>query len=366
MRGDKNTAFFHVTTMIRRQRNKIKSIKNFVGEWITDMEVVKNHTLDGFSRLFTTELKFSTSTSDVSCFSHSFLSEKEKTKLCTEVTDEEIKTSLWAHKPFKAPGVDGFHASFYQHFWLDVRNTVCMEVKKAFQSRVILEYLNKTLIGLIPKCPNPEMLGSYRPIGLCTMVYKLITKTIISRIRPYLDKLISVQTTFVPGRRGLDNILIAQELVYSIGNKKGKEAYMAIKVDLEKTYDRLEWNFIHKVLIAYHFPEQLIKLIMSCVSTTSISILFNRSSLESFYPSRDIRQRDPLSPYLFILYMEYLRTLIERECLKGDWVPIKASKNNTGVSHLFFANDLMLFAKASEKGSEAIKEVLNCFCSESG
>ena len=336
MRGDKNTAFFHVTTMIRRQRNKIRSIKNSIGEWITNMEVVKNHTLDGFSRLFTTELKFSTSTSDVSCFSHSFLSKEEKTNLCTKVTDEEIKTSLWAHKPFKAPGVDDFHAGFYQHFWLDVRNIVCMEVKKAFQSGVILEYLNKTLIALIPKCLNPEMLGSYRPIDLCTMVYKLITKTIISRIRPYLDKLISlVQTTFVPGRRGLDNILIAQELVYTIDNKKGKEAYMAIKVDLEKAYDRLEWNFIHKVLIAYHFPKQLIKLIMSCVSTTSISILFNRSSLESFYPSRDIQQGDPLSPYLFILYMEYLGTLIERECLEGDWFQSRHPKIILGF-HAFF------------------------------
>ena len=191
MHGDKNTTFFHVTTMIRRQRNKIRSIKNSVGECITDMKEVKNHILDGFSKLFTTELEFSTSTLDVSCFSHSFLSEEEKTKLCTEVTDEEIKTSLWAFKPFKAPGADGFHAGFYQHFWLDVRNTVYIEVKKAFQSGVIPKYLNKTLIALIPKCPNLEMHGSYRPISLCTIVCKLITKTIISRIRPYLDKLIS-------------------------------------------------------------------------------------------------------------------------------------------------------------------------------
>ena len=94
----------------------------------------------------------------------------------------------------------------------------------------------------------------------------------------------------------MDNILIAQELVYSIDNKKGKEGYMAIKVVLEKVYDRLEWNFIHKVLIAYHFPGQLIKLIMSCVLTSSISILFNGSSLESFYPSRGIRQGGPVIP----------------------------------------------------------------------
>lgn len=112
MYGDKNTTFFHVTTMIRRQRNKIRSIMNSVGEWITDVEEVKNHILAGFSRLFTTELEFSTSMSNVSSFTHSHLSDEEKDKLCTEVTGEEIKTSLWSLKPFKAPGADGFHAGF--------------------------------------------------------------------------------------------------------------------------------------------------------------------------------------------------------------------------------------------------------------
>lgn len=218
-----------------------------------------------------------------------------------------------------------------------------MEVKKAFQSEVILEYLNKTLIALIPKCPNPKVLGNYRPINLCTSVYKIT----LSRIWPYLDKLISpIQTAFVPGRRGLDNILIAQELVYSIDKNQEKEGYMAIKVDLEKAYNRLEWNFILKVLIIYHFPKQLIKLIISYVSTTSISILFNGSSLESFYPSRGIRQGDPLSLYLFILCTEYLGALIERECLEGDWVPIKASRNTIGISHLFFRKQLDPFCKS--------------------
>ena len=117
-------------------------------------------------------------------------------------------------------------------------------------------------------------------------MYKVVTKIVVGRIRPLLNKLVSpVQAAFVPGRRGLDNIIIAQELIHSIDNKRGKEGYMAIKMDLEKAYDRLEWNFIHKVLQAYHFPSKLITLIMSCVSLTSISILFNESMMDSFQPS---------------------------------------------------------------------------------
>ena len=164
----------------------------------------------------------------------------------------------------------------------------------------------------------------------------------------------------------MDNIVIAQKLIYSMDNKKGKMGYVAIKVDLEKAYDRLEWNFIHKVLRAFQFPHHLVKLIMSCISTTSISILVNGESLESFKPSRGIRQGDPISPYIFILCMEFLGSLIKEECMDANWVPIKYSRGNLEISHLFFADDLILFAKASEEGREVIKDVLDKFCAESG
>ena len=103
---------------------------------------------------------------------------------------------------------------------------------------------------------------------------------------------------------------------------------------------------------------------MSCVSSTSISILFNGGKLEPFNPSRGIRQGDPLSPYLFILFMEYLGYLIKKECIEGSWVPSKASKRDVGISHIFFVDDLMLFAKVSKEESEVIKDVLDRICSE--
>ena len=94
---------------------------------------------------------------------------------------------------------------------------------------------------------------------------------------------------------------------------------MAIKIDLEKAYDRLEWSFVYKILHAFHFPQNIIKPIMSYVSSTSISILVNGGKLDSFAPSHGIRQGDPLSPYLFILCMEYLSYLIEEKCVDGSW-----------------------------------------------
>lgn len=229
-------------------------------------------------------------------------------------------------KPFKAPGPNGLHAGFYQHIWHEVRKSVCEEVKAIFMYGVFPDHLNDTLVTLIPKYQSPESLNNYKPISLCNSVYKIVSKILVERIRPYISLLVSlVQTTFVLGRKGIDNILIAQELFYALDRKKGNEGYMAIKVDLEKAYDRLEWCFIHKVLQAYHFPQNIIKVIMSCVTSTKISVLFNGGALESFYPSRGLTQGDPISPYLFILCMEYLGYLIEKKCMEGVWKPLKAS-----------------------------------------
>ena len=118
---------------------------------------------------------------------------------------------------------------------------------------------------------------------------------------------------------------------------KGCEGYMVVKVDLEKAYDRLEWSFIHNVLQAFRFSHNIIKLIMSCISTSSLSMLVNGCTLEAFNPSRGIRQEDHLSPYLFIMCMEHLGCLIEEKCSKALWCPLKASRGNIKISHLLFA-----------------------------
>lgn len=105
---------------------------------------------------------------------------------------------------------------------------------------------------------------------------------------------------------------------------------------------------------------------MSCISSTNISILVNGGMLEPFEPSRGIRQGDLLSPYIFILCMEYLSHLIEQKCVEGSWIPLKASRDNLGFSHLLFANDIILFCKVGHDAYGATFDVLNKFCSELG
>ena len=113
---------------------------------------------------------------------YNHVNEEEAASIDYPVTDEEISTGLQGLKPFKAPGPDGLHTSFFQRFWLVVGNLVKEEVKSIFSSGNIPGYMNETLITLIPKCKNPESFNNYRPINLCNTIYKVVTKDIVARL----------------------------------------------------------------------------------------------------------------------------------------------------------------------------------------
>ena len=367
IQGDRNTSFYHVSTIARRKRNHIAAVLDDLGIWLTEEREVMEHFRRGFIKLYTTSQESGQWVPNVGYQWRAQLTDEVKSSLEERVSIDEIKHALWSMKPYKAPGPDGLHAGFFQRFWLSVGDSVKDEVLKAFTERKIPDYLNKTHIVLIPKMQGPETIANYRPISLCNSVYKIITKIIVARIRLHLERLISpLQAAFVPGRRGVDNFIIVQELVHSIGRTKEKNGLMAIKIDLEKAYDKIEWSFIREMLLNLNFPCSLIDLIMSCLSSVSSSLLFNGGCLEPFRPSRGIRQGDPLSPYLFIICMEFLNHLIELKCADKSWNPVKTSRNGLPFSHLFFADDLVLFAHANPKNCLAIREVLNDFCAKSG
>lgn len=147
---------------------------------------------------------------------------------------------------------------------------------------------------------------------------------------------------------------------------KGKYPSMLLKLDLEKTFDKLEWSFIRRALSYFNIPPYMIFLIMSCVTTTSISILINGSKTQYFTPTRGIRQDDPLSPYLFIMCMELFSRSISLSVDYLNWQPIRLSNKGPLLSHLFFANDIILFSNITAKSCHAIIDVLNNFFKYSG
>jgi len=116
--------------------------------------------------------------------------------------------------------------------------------------------VNSSLIVLIPKIANPSITHHFGPISLCNVVYKVISKLLVAKLRPHLDKIISlVQSVFIPNKWIAKNQVIIQETFHNIKTSKTKPRLMAIKLDLQKGYDRVSWKFIHAVLLHLEFNE---------------------------------------------------------------------------------------------------------------
>jgi len=218
------------------------------------------------------------------------------------------------------------------------------------------------LIVLIPKIDKLEFTSQFRPIALCNVIYKIITKVIVNRIKPFLNEIISpYQSSFIPGRTIHHNIVVAQEMVHAMARMKGNKMFMSIKIDLEKAYDRLNWNFVENCLVECKFPPNIINIIHHCITSPSFKILWNGNKTEEFSPSRGIRQGDPLSPYLFVICMERLSHIIANQVEANYWKPMRAGKSGPLISHLLFADDLLLFAEASIEQAHCIMHCLNLF-----
>jgi len=209
--------------------------------------------------------------------------------------------------PYKAPGPDGFEASFYQQHWTILKEQLYAAIKDFFGSGKLLKEFNHAFIALIPKVDNPETTSQFRPISLCNTFYKFVAKILVNPLRLLLERIIHpTQSAFVPQRAIHDNILRAHEVINKFYHMKGKKGYVAVKLDMEKAYDRLEWDFLLLCFTHLGFHPIWINWIRECISTVPYSVLVKNEPCGFFKPTRGLRQGDPLSPYLFFICMNVL------------------------------------------------------------
>lgn len=288
--------------------------------------------------------------------------------LTGEYQEWEVEVALKQMAPLKAPGLDGMPPLFYQNFWHLVRGDVIHTVLHFLNLGSLPNPLNHTFITLIPKTKNPKSVSEFRPISLCNVLYKIFSKVVANRLKRVLLHIISEHlSAFIKGRLITDNILVAYETLHYMKNhNSGRSGYMALKLDLSKAYDRVEWSFLKKLMVQMGFDERWVALIMECITSVTYSILINGEPMGNIKPSRGIRQGNPLSPYLFLVCSEGLHRMLQKAAYMGDINGVSICRNGPKLTHLFFANDSLLFCRATLQECQKVLEILATFERVSG
>lgn len=333
-------------------------LKTAEGNWTMDGLEMETLAIDYFRRLYSLD--------DVEAVANKLPSTGFPV-LDKDFSETEVELAIRGMGKYKAPGPDGYQPIFYQRCWDAVGSSVTKFVLDFFTTGLLPPETNDVLLVLIAKVSKPESITQFRPISLCNVLFKTITKVMVGRLKLVISKLIGpAQASFIPGRLSTDNIVLVQEAVHSMRRKKGRKGWMLLKLDLEKAYDRIRWDFLEDTLIAAGLSEKWVHWIMKCVSGPAMNLLWNGEKTAAFTPLRGLRQGDPISPYLFVLCMERLSHMIERSVESKDWKPISLSRGGPKLSHICFADDLILFAEASVSQVQVIRKVLETFCGASG
>ncbi|KAL4334864.1 hypothetical protein GQ457_07G036340 [Hibiscus cannabinus] len=290
------------------------------------------------------------------------------TTLSSPFNRREVWDALRSMSPLKAPGTDGFPVLFYQKYWSIIGDEVTNYCLAVLNGEIDIATVNKTHIVLIPKIKKPRNMSHFRPISLCNVLYKIITKMLVIRMKDVLGVCIDeAQGAFVPGRQISDNVLIAYEILHGLKQKRsGKEGTFALKLDMSKAYDRVEWDFVEGMMARLGFCDSWISIIKKCIRSVSYTVGANGTASDVFFPTRGLRQGDPLSPYLFLFCTEGFSTVLNNAKTSGVIKGARVGRERLAINRLFFADDSILFGEASDDGARRIQAIIEQYTSASG
>ncbi|GKB26461.1 RNA-directed DNA polymerase, eukaryota, reverse transcriptase zinc-binding domain protein [Tanacetum coccineum] len=259
------------------------------------------------------------------------LTGEEAVEMSREVTDEEIKAAL---------------------FDID---------SQFFNSGKILGEINATLIGLVQKIDTPNKVSDFRPITCCNVLYKVISKILTIRIKHVLSKIVSLnQSAFILRRHIQDDILITQQLLRGYNKKSGAKRCV-MKIDIQKAYDIINWDFLKNVLMMVGFHNTMYNWIMTCITTASFSICINGEVCGFSKRGRGLRQRDPISPCLFTLVMEVFNMIMIKNVNESSFFKYHYGCKDLKLTHMCFADDLLVLCNGDKESLEVIKRSLEEF-----
>jgi hypothetical protein len=288
------------------------------------------------------------------------LDEEESCSMYEPVTLEELLEVLSHFKKEKSPGPDGWTSEFFIFFFDLIGEDLLAMVEETRRLGSVMGGLNATFLTLIPKTNCPRSFDDFRPISLCNLCYKIITKIIANRLKPFLSRYISCeQLGFLKGRHIQEAIGTAHETIHNIKKKNLKA--LVLKLDLRKAYDCIDWDQLRLILLKIGLGLQMTNWIMSCITSASFAVLVNGEPTDFFRSERGVRQGCPLSPLLFILVMEGLSLSLKKSRVEGNISGINVSRL-TNILHLLFVDDVLILSKACLREWKEIMSIIDLFC----
>ena len=239
------------------------------------------------------------------------------------------------------PGPNGFTVTFYKKILAYHKGDLLEMMNDFFLGQLDIARLNYGVITLVPKVTDAKDVKQFRPICLLNVSFKIFTKLLMGRLSSVAEKLISPsQTAFIKGRYIYDGAVMLHEVIHELKQKKMQG--VLLKIDFEKTYDSIRWDFVEKVLQRKGFDDRLIRWIMSTMKGGKVCININGENGGYFRTHRGLRQGDPLSPLLFNMAADSLAHLLDKAKEHGYIKGVVPHLINGGLTHLQYADDTLL------------------------
>lgn len=211
-----------------------------------------------------------------------------------------------------------------------------------------LSFLNNTHLVIIPKTKHPTLPNHFSPIGYCNVLYKILSNILVKWVNRLMSTLISsYQGKFFPHRQITDSLLLANEAFRAIKHAKSRHGFVALKLDLDKAYDKVSQDILFSILQSLGLLGYWFNLVKECATITRISFLINGHPIPYFQPPRGLKQGDTLSPYIFLFIMEYFTMLFHHNLFVDKPLGIKIGKHCPPLPLILFANDCIIFSKVN-------------------
>ena len=347
-RGEKMNSYFLGVGKAAKRKDHIQQLRKNDGTVATENADIRSEVFQFWQKVWATEGDRSHATvlaaqQRLLGAINSTIPASLRAELDKDITVAEAHAVLRDMRGASSPGLDGLGADVYKLHWRKLGPVWLDMINSSLQTGTLLDEIGHGLVVMLPKdCDGMRAAGNFRPITLLNVDYKLLAGIIARRLRPVVPSLVlPTQTGFVSGRYIGDNVCFLRDFLQH--RQRTNTPGIVCFLDFEKAYDRVEWDWMKKVLEHLGFGPQLVQLVMLCYSNAAVKLLINGKDSVLLLQTRGVRQGCPLSPVLFVLCLEPMHALLySSPTIKGATLPEVPGFEDETVCASLFADDVSL------------------------